>query len=71
PTAEFTVDAHTIMNAQVSYIPEGSKWNFTVQAENLTDKYYYYSIFAGSGSAVTASIASPRMVFFRMTRDFN
>jgi iron complex outermembrane receptor protein len=71
PTPEFTIPSHTILNAQLSYVPVGSKWDFTVAAENLTDKYYFYSIFNGSGSAVTGSVAPPRMIFFRMKRDFN
>jgi iron complex outermembrane receptor protein len=70
PTPLFTIPAHSLFNAQVSYVPTDSKWNFSVAATNLTDKYYLYSVFSGSGSAVTGSVAEPRIVMFRLRRDF-
>jgi outer membrane receptor protein involved in Fe transport len=70
PTPLFTIPAHSLFNAQVSYVPTDSKWDFSIAATNLTDKYYLYSVFNGSGSAVTGSVAEPRIVMFRLRRDF-
>jgi iron complex outermembrane receptor protein len=71
PTPLYSVPGHSVFNAQLSYVPVNSKWDLSVSATNLTDKYYLYSVFSGSGSAVTGSVAEPRMIFFRLRRDFD
>jgi outer membrane receptor protein involved in Fe transport len=37
---------------------------------NLTNKYYLYDIFTGSGTAVTGNLAPPRMWLLQLKRQF-
>jgi iron complex outermembrane recepter protein len=70
PTPLFTIPAHSMFNGAISYQPETSPWNITLSATNLTDRFQMYSVFAGSGSAVTGSVSPPRLFLLRLKRDF-
>jgi iron complex outermembrane receptor protein len=60
----------SVFNARLSYEPADSKWLMDLTVSNLTDKYYYYAQFSGSGFATTAPVAPPRQYLFSVRRSF-
>jgi iron complex outermembrane recepter protein len=70
PSSLYEVPAHSLLNGQISYSPEDSKWTWMLSGTNLTNKYYLYDIFTGSGTAVTGNLAPPRMWLLQLKRQF-
>jgi iron complex outermembrane receptor protein len=70
PTPLFEVPGHTLLNGQISYMFADRKWNATLYGTNLTNKYYLYDVFAGSGTATTGNLAPPREWLFEVSRRF-
>lgn len=70
PTPLFSIPGHSMFNGAISYKPDGSTWDMSLSATNLTDRFELYSVFAGSGSAVTGSVSPPRMFIFRVRKEF-
>jgi iron complex outermembrane receptor protein len=66
-----TVPAHTILNAQIGYQFGDSKtWSAVLAATNLTDKYYFHTLFWGSTVATAGVIAPPREYTFTLRKSF-
>jgi iron complex outermembrane receptor protein len=65
-----TIPAHTILNAQVNYDFGDKGWQATLAATNLTDKYYFYTLFSGSTVATAGVIAPPRELSFSVRKQF-
>jgi iron complex outermembrane receptor protein len=65
-----TVPAHTIFNAQVNYDFGDKGWQATLAAQNLFDKYYFYTLFQGSTVATAGVIAPPREVSLSLRKQF-
>jgi iron complex outermembrane receptor protein len=59
-----------VFNARITYEPTDSKWIVDLAVTNLSDKYYRYAQFTGSGFATTAPIAPPRQYLFSVKRSF-
>ena len=66
----WVVPGHTILNGQITYQPNDSKWSVIGQVTNLTNKYYYYDVFGGSGFELSGNVAPPREFFLKVKRDF-
>jgi len=60
----------SVFNARVTYEPFDSKWLLDLAVTNLSDKYYYYAQFSGSGFSTTAPVAPPRQYLFSVRRSF-
>jgi iron complex outermembrane receptor protein len=65
-----TIGGTSVFNARLTYEPFDSKWLMDLAVTNLTDKYYYYAQFSGSGFATTAPVAPPRQYLFSVKRSF-
>jgi iron complex outermembrane receptor protein len=65
-----TIGGTSVFNARLSYEPSDSKWLVDLAVTNLSDKYYYYAQFSGSGFATTAPVAPPRQYLFSVRRSF-
>jgi outer membrane receptor protein involved in Fe transport len=66
----WVVPGQTILNGSLTYTPNDSKWTVIGQVTNLTNKYYYYDVFGGSGFELSGNVAPPREFFLRVKRDF-
>jgi iron complex outermembrane recepter protein len=73
-----TVPAFGLVNARITYSPEDSKWDMSLSAENLLNKFYWYQLAAARSSldrSVTdnrvGSPGRPREVLFTFRRNFN
>jgi iron complex outermembrane receptor protein len=65
------IPAHTILNAQINYeFGDEKAWSATLAATNLTDKYYFYTLFSGSTVATAGVIAPPREVTLSLRKNF-
>lgn len=63
---------YTVLNGQLTYIPNDTNWSFAVSVTNLTNKYYYLNIddtYQGTGTT-RATPARPRTVFASIKRRF-
>ncbi len=49
-----------LLNARISYSPESEKWDLSLQAENLLDKFYWYTL-AAARSTVDGSVTDNRV----------
>jgi iron complex outermembrane receptor protein len=66
-----TIPAHTILNAQLTYeFGDEKAWSATLSATNLTDKYYFYTLFSGSTVATAGVIAPPREISLSLRKNF-
>ena len=66
-----TVPAHTIVNAQIGFeFGETKTWSAVFAATNLTDKYYFHTLFWGSTVATAGVIAPPREYSFSLRKSF-
>ena len=70
PTPLFTVPGRTIVNGQIEYAPTNEAWRISLNVSNLTDKFYLYNVFSGSGTAVTGNVAPPRQWTLTLRREF-
>jgi iron complex outermembrane receptor protein len=59
-----------IFNARLTFDDMAGKWSADLAVTNLSDKYYYYAMFTGSGFARTAPVAPPRQWLFSVRRNF-
>ncbi len=66
----WVVPAHSVFNAQVAYAPNDSKWTVTAASTNITNKYYCYDVFGGSGFELSCNAARPREWLVSLRRDF-
>jgi iron complex outermembrane recepter protein len=64
------VPGQTVLNGQITYNPTDSKWSVIGQVTNITNKYYYYDLFGGSGFELSGNVAPPREFFIKFKRDF-
>ncbi len=65
------VPAHTILNASATYeFGDDKTWAATLAATNLTDKYYFYTLFSGSTVATAGVIAPPREISLNLRKTF-
>ena len=62
--------SRSIYNARLTYETADSKWQGTLAVNNLTDKYYYYTMFPFSGFDSTANVAPPRTYMLSVKRVF-
>jgi iron complex outermembrane receptor protein len=60
----------SVFNARITFVPNDANWIVDLAATNLSDKYYRYAMFTGSGFATTAPLAPPRQWLFSVRRDF-
>lgn len=66
-----TVPGHTILNGQIGYeFGESKTWSAVLAATNLTDKYYFHTLFWGSTVATAGVIAPPREYTFTLRKSF-
>jgi iron complex outermembrane receptor protein len=66
-----TVPAHTILNGQIAYeFGDDKSWTATLAATNLTDKYYFHTLFWGSTVATAGVVAPPREVSLTLRKTF-
>lgn len=66
----WVVPGTTTFNASLTYTPNDSKWQVVGQVTNLTNKYYCYDVFGGSGFELSCNVAPPREFFLKVKRDF-
>jgi outer membrane receptor protein involved in Fe transport len=66
----WVVPGTTTFNASLTYTPNDSKWSVVGQVTNLTNKYYCYDVFGGSGFELSCNVAPPREFFLKVKRDF-
>jgi outer membrane receptor protein involved in Fe transport len=66
------------VNARVTYQPEDAKWDLSLSAENLLDKFYWYQIGPALSTVDrsladnrTGSPARPREFALTFKRNFN
>jgi iron complex outermembrane recepter protein len=78
PGSDNKVPAYGVVNARLTYVPEGGKWEVSVLAENLFDKFYWYQLGPArsnlDGSITdnrTGSPGRPREVSLTFRRNFN
>ncbi len=68
------IDGYFLANAKVTWVPEDSKWTMSFEIQNLTDKYYFTSIFDShnfsSGGTISAAPAMPRTWALTVKRTF-
>lgn len=68
------VDGRSLVNARISYKPEGNEWEFSVGATNLFDNFYYAtkSDHASEAQGATAEgiVGRPREVMVTVKRSF-
>jgi outer membrane receptor protein involved in Fe transport len=72
-----------VVNARLTYVPEGGKWEASLEAQNLLDKFYWYQLgLARSNNPDPASYLTvtdnrtgspgrPREVALTFRRNFN
>jgi hypothetical protein len=72
------VPAYGMVNARLTFVPEGGKWEASLEAENLLDKFYWYQLGAArsniDGSIAdnrTGSPGRPREIALTLRRNFN
>jgi iron complex outermembrane recepter protein len=77
PGSDNKVPGYGLVNARISYVPEGEKWDLALSIENLMDRFYWYQIGAArstvDGSAAdnrTGSPGRPREVSLTFRRNF-
>lgn len=78
PGGDNKIPAYGLVNARIAYVPDDGKWELSVQAENLFDKFYWYQL-APARSNVdgaitdnrTGSPGRPREVSVSFRRNFN
>jgi iron complex outermembrane receptor protein len=70
PLATDIIGGTGVFNARLTYEPNDGKWLVDLAATNVSDKYYRYAQFAGSGFATTAPLAPPRQWLFSVKRSF-
>jgi outer membrane receptor protein involved in Fe transport len=44
PGSANKVPGYTLVNARITYMPESGKWDLALSAENLFDKFYWYTL---------------------------
>jgi len=78
PGSANKVPAYGVVNARVTYVPEGGKWEMAVSADNLFDKFYWYQLAAErsniDGSLTDNRTGSPgrgREIAVTFRRNFN
>ncbi len=70
PIAQYTIPSYSIFNGRLTYEPNDSKWRAVFQVANMTNKYYFYSIFPFSGFDTTGALAPPREYQVTLHRSF-
>jgi iron complex outermembrane receptor protein len=66
------LNAFTVLNAKLSYVPQDSRWQVSLAITNLTNKYYFLNIddtYQGTGTT-RATPARPRTGFLSVKRSF-
>jgi iron complex outermembrane receptor protein len=83
PGSDNQVPAYGVVNARLTYVPEGGKWEASLEAQNLLDKFYWYQLgLARSNNPDPASYLTvtdnrtgspgrPREVALTFRRNFN
>ncbi|RYY49386.1 MAG: TonB-dependent receptor [Chitinophagaceae bacterium] len=78
PGSDNRVPGYGIVNARLTYAPEGRAWDVSVSAENLLDKFYWYQIGPARSTLDqtvtdnrTGSPARPRELAVTFRRNFN
>ncbi|WP_231848765.1 TonB-dependent receptor [Sphingobium sp. SYK-6] len=66
------IDGRFLMNARLAYRTADNDWTFALEVRNLTDKYYYTSLFDQhfSSSTVSAGVGLPRTWAATIKRNF-
>jgi iron complex outermembrane receptor protein len=72
---EFNInDGRALVNARVTYEPDGSDWQLSLAATNLFDKFYYASQYdqasESQGATAEGLVGRPREVFVTVKRKF-
>ena len=70
PAPLYVLPARSVFNARLTYEPLDSKWSGVLAVTNLTDKYYVYDLFTGSGLNTSANLAPPREWSVSIRREF-
>jgi iron complex outermembrane receptor protein len=77
PGSDNEVPSYTVSNARISWAPEDNKWELALSADNLFDKFYWYTILPArsniNGAATdnrTGSPARGREVALSFRRNF-
>jgi iron complex outermembrane receptor protein len=70
PDPLYIIPARSTFNARLTYQFDNSNWSVAVSCTNLTDKYYYNTLFSGSGLALSGNVAPPREWAFTVRRNF-
>ncbi len=70
PVPLYIIPGRSVFNAKATYQSADGKWSAVLSVTNLTNKYYYYDLFTGSGFDTTANLAPPREYEFSLRRDF-
>jgi iron complex outermembrane receptor protein len=60
PGSDNKVPGYGILNARISYTPADEKWDLSLQAENLLDKFYWYTL-AAARSNIDNSVTDNRV----------
>ncbi len=66
-----TIEARTIFNASLGYsFGDAKSWSAVLSATNVTDKYYFHTLFWGSTVATAGVIAAPREISLNLRKSF-
>jgi iron complex outermembrane receptor protein len=71
-TRTATIDAYGVLNGRLTWRSEDTKWEFSLEGTNLTDKYYYltlYDLYSGAGFT-SGQPARPKEFAFTIKRYF-
>ncbi len=78
PGSDNQVPAYGLVNARLTYVPEGGKWEMSLDAQNLLDKFYWYQLAPARSNQTggvtdnrTGSPGRPREVALTFRRNFN
>ncbi|MDR2215131.1 MAG: TonB-dependent receptor [Nevskiaceae bacterium] len=70
PQPDQFISAYGLFNARITYMSADDKWQASVAATNLFNKFYYYNMESGQGWGVLASPGAPRMATVSLRRNF-
>jgi iron complex outermembrane recepter protein len=59
--AQWRVPGYSLFNARLTYAPEGAKWNVSLQAQNLFNKFYWQQL--GAPTSVAAGAPNPSAAY--------
>jgi iron complex outermembrane receptor protein len=70
PQADQVVPAYGLVNGRITFVSANDKWQASLGATNLFNKFYFYNLGSGSGWGIQSSPGEPRMWTMSLRRNF-